>query len=99
MTAKKAPAKTRKPRTISVPKALKIEVCVSRGDFWAKCETTAEHVGDVSRFLIATVRELAAEAPDILPHVETVPGDVLGYDWAEEYEGSAKVGVKKVGFR
>lgn len=97
MTAKKSPAK--RPVRSTVPKTLRIEVCVSRGDYWAKCETTAEHVVDVSRFLIATVRTLAAEAPDLLPHVEKVPGDVLAYDWAEEVEGSAKVSVKPLGFR
>lgn len=99
MTPRKPAAKPRRPKTVSVPKALKIEVCVSRGDFWAKCETTAEHVTDVSRFLIATVRQLAAEAPDLLPHVEVVPGETLPYDWVEEYAYGVAVTTKKVGFR
>lgn len=100
MTAKKQPAKVRRAsRTANIPAALKVEVFVSRGDCSLKVETTAGEALDAARFLIATVRQLAKEAPDMLPHVEQVPGDVLAYDWVEEYEGSAKVSVKPVGFR
>ncbi len=95
MPAKK-PA-PRQPRA-SVPKALKVEVFVSRGDLTLKTETTAGELVAVTRFLIATARQMAQEAPDMLPHVETVPGETLGYDWAEEYE-EGRVTVKPVGFR
>lgn len=99
MPAKK-PAKpsTQRQSRASVSKALRVEVFVSRGDLTLKTETTAGELVAVTRFLIATVRQMAQEAPDMLPHVETVPGETLGYDWAEEYE-EGRVTVKPVGFR
>lgn len=100
MPAKK-PAKTPAPRQsrASVSKALRVEVFVSRGDASLKAETTAGDALAVARFLIAVVRQLAAEAPDMLPHVEHVPGEVLPYDWAEEYADGTAAKVKRVGFR
>jgi hypothetical protein len=94
MPAKKPARRTQQS---TVPKALKVEVFVSRGDLTIKTETTAGELVAVTRFLIATVRQMAAEAPDMLPHVETVPGETLGYDWTEELDAS--VTVKPVGFR
>lgn len=83
----------------SVSKALRVEVFVSRGDCSLKAETTAGDALAVARFLVATVRQLAKEAPDMLPHVEQVPGEVLPYDWAEEYADGTAATVKRVGFR
>jgi hypothetical protein len=94
MPAKKPARRTQQS---TVPKALKVEIFVSRGDLTYKVETTAGELVAVTSFLIATVRQMAAEAPDMLPHVETVPGETLGYDWTEELD--AKVTVKPVGFR
>jgi len=94
MPAKKPARRTQQS---TVPKALKVEIFVSRGDLTYKVETTAGELVAVTSFLIATVRQMAAEAPDMLPHVETVPGETLGYDWTEELDASVQ--VKPVGFR
>ena len=98
MTAKKKATVKRQSRT-SVSKALRVEVFVSRGDLTLKVETTVGEMLNVARAMIATVRTLAKEAPDMLPHAEHVPGDVLPYDWAEEYAEGTAVNVKRVGFR
>lgn len=100
MPAKKPARKTAtRHQHASVSKALKVEVFVTRGDLTYKVETTTGELMAVTRFLIATVRQVAAEAPDMLPHVQQVPGDVVPYDWTEEYADGATVGVKRVGFR
>jgi hypothetical protein len=91
----KPPVKQQQRATVS--KALRVEVFVSRGDVSLKSETTAGDALAVARFMIATVRQLASEAPDLLPHIEHVPGDVLPYDWTEEMD--AKVKIQPLGFR
>ena len=79
------------------PAGLKIEIGVSRGDVFFKADATVSEALNVARLLVAMVRKLSEEAPDTLPHADSVPGGVLGYDWAEEYE--MKAGRPTVGFR
>ena len=89
----------RKPKPWAPPPGLKIEVAVSRGDAYMKAEATPADALNVARLLTVLVRQLTAEAPDLLPHAESVPGGVLSYDWAEEYAGEArKSAPKRVGF-
>lgn len=77
------PARRKKPWT--PPAGLKIEVGVSRGDLFMKAESTPAEAVNVAKMLTAMVRVVTEDAPDLLPHADSVPGMVLGYDWAEEY--------------
>jgi hypothetical protein len=45
-------------------------------------------------------RQLTADAPDLLPTADSVPGTVIGYDWDEEFfAGGVRVKPPKpVGF-
>jgi hypothetical protein len=91
----------RKPKPWSPPAGLKIEVGVSRGDLFMKAESTPTEAVNVARMLTAMVRMVTGEAPDLLPHADSVPGMVLGYDWAEDYAESGKKAQrppKRVGF-
>lgn len=73
------------------PVGLKIEVCVSRGDAFFKAEATPSEALNIARMLTVMARTLTSEAPDLLPHADSVPGGALPYDWAEEYyEGRAR---------
>jgi hypothetical protein len=91
----------RKPKPWSPPAGLKIEVGVSRGDLFMKAESTPAEAANVARLLTAMVRLVTDEAPDLLPHADSVPGVVIGYDWAEEYAEYRKTPQppsKKLGF-
>jgi hypothetical protein len=77
------------------PERMRIEVFVQRGDLSMKAETSVADALNVSRLLVALVRQMAREAPDILPHADTVPGAVLPVFDEEGYEGKAP----RVGFR
>jgi hypothetical protein len=88
----------RKPKAWQPPPGLKIEVCVSRGDAYFKAEATPAEALNVARLLTALIRQLTADAPDLLPHADCVPGGVLPFDWIEDLEGKASE-PPKVGFR
>jgi hypothetical protein len=77
------------------PERMRIEVFVQRGDLSMKAETSVADALNVSRLLVALVRQMAREAPDILPHADTVPGAVLPVFDEEGYESKAP----RVGFR
>lgn len=87
----------RKPKAWTPPAGLKIEVGVSRGDVFLKADATAAEAVHVGRLLVAMVRQLTADAPDTLPHADSVPGAVLPYDWADDYAGSRA--APRIGFR
>lgn len=89
---------TRRAKEWAPPAGLKIEVGVSRGDVFFKAEATPAEALNVARLLVAMARKLTEEAPDVLPHADSVPGGVLGFDWMEEYAGEAKA-PPRVGFR
>lgn len=83
------------------PSGLKIDVSVSRGDLMFRAETTPADALNVARMLVVMVRQITDEASDLLPYADSVPGAVLGYDWAEEYAEGRKnrtAAPKKVGF-
>jgi hypothetical protein len=81
------------------PSGLKIEVCVSRGDCYFKAEAAVADALNVARLLTAMARQLTADAPDLLPTADSVPGTVIGYDWDEEFFGGGKAKPPKpVGF-
>jgi hypothetical protein len=81
------------------PSGLKIEVCISRGDAYFKAEASVAEALNVAKLLTAMARQLTAEAPDLLPVADSVPGGVLGYDWNEEFAGGSKAKPsKKLGF-
>jgi len=89
----------RKPKPWQPPPGLKIGIRVGRGDCTFEAEATPADALNVARLLTVMARQLTHEAPDLLPHAESVPGAVLGYDWAEEYAGEAQKTVpKRVGF-
>jgi hypothetical protein len=91
----------RKPKGWVPPAGLKIEVGVSRGDVFLKTEAAVGDALNVARLLVAMVRQIAVDAPDVLPHADSVPGSVLPYDWMEEYADGGKgrigIGFRKVG--
>jgi sulfate adenylyltransferase subunit 1 (EFTu-like GTPase family) len=94
------PAKKAKPAW-APPSGLKIDVSVSRGDLMFRAETTPADAMNVARMLVVMARQITGEASDLLPYAESVPGMVLGYDWAEEYADGRKnraAAPKKVGF-
>lgn len=94
------PAKKAKPAW-APPAGLKIDVSISRGDLMFRAETTPADAMNVARMLVVMARQITTEATDLLPYAESVPGMVLGYDWAEEYAESKKKRsdvLKKVGF-
>lgn len=83
------------------PSGLKIDVSVSRGDLMFRAETTPADALNVARMLVVMARQITSEASDLLPYAESVPGAVMGYDWAEEYAEMRKhhhAAPKKVGF-
>lgn len=66
-----------------------------------RAETTPADAMNVARMLVVMARQITTEASDLLPYAESVPGMVLGYDWAEEYADMRKkrsAAPKKVGF-
>lgn len=90
----------RKPKGWMPPSGLKIEICVQRGDAYFKAEATPADALNVARLLTVMARKLTEDAPDLLPVADTVPGVVIGYDWAEEFaEGSQPKPRKRLGFR
>lgn len=94
------PSKKAKPAW-APPAGLKIDVSVSRGDLMFRAETTPADAMNVARLLVVMARQITTEATDLLPYADSVPGMVLGYDWAEEYAESGKIAKKqppKVGF-
>lgn len=74
------------------PAGLKVEVFVARGDVSLKAEAAVGEALNVARLLVAMVRQLAKDAPDILPHADSVPGVVLPYVEEWELEGRTRVG-------
>ena len=89
----------RKPKPWSVPPGLKIGIRISRGDVLLEAESTPAEALNVARMLTAMLRKLTAEAPDLLPLADSVPGGVMGYDWAEEFaEGSKPQRPPRVGY-
>ena len=84
----------RKPKAWTPPAGLKIEVGVFRGDVSLKAEATAADALNVARLLVAMVRQLAKDAPDILPHADTVPGGVMEMPWYDVVEDRARVGFR-----
>lgn len=80
----------------SVPASMPVKVSVSRGDCTVEVDATAGTVLAVARYLITTVRQLAAEAPDTLPMASDVPGNVVSYDWDDPYQEGQGT---RVGFR
>ena len=94
VTPKKAAPK---PKPWQPPAGLKLEIGVHRGDVSLRSEATVADAVPVALLLVAMMREVAKQAPDILPYADSVPGNVIAYDWAEEYEGRAERPV--VGFR
>lgn len=77
-----------------VPKTLKVTVTVARGDVSLAAETTAADTMNTARFLTAIARTLATEAPDVLPHVECVPGNAVEFTWGD-HEAEER---KRLGF-
>lgn len=77
---------------------MRIEVCVSRGDVYLKTEAAPVDALPAARYLTLLARQLVAEAPELLPGPEAVPGDVLPYDWQEEYADGCVSKVPRVGF-
>jgi hypothetical protein len=92
------PSSSPKPRRTAkgwTPAAgLRVEVFVARGDVSFKAEATVGEALNVARLLVAMARQLAADAPDILPHADSVPGGVLPY-W-EDGDVDART---RLGFR
>lgn len=89
----------RKATAWAPPSGLKIEVCVSRGDCYFKAEAAVSDALNVARLLTAMARQLTADAPDLLPTADSVPGTVISYDWDEEFFGGGRVKPPKpVGF-
>lgn len=82
VTAKKAP----KPAWLP-PAGLRIDVGVARGDVSFRAEAAVGDALNVARLLVAMIRQIAKDAPDILPHADSVPGAVLPCfedEWADE---------------
>lgn len=89
----------RKPKGWLPPSGLKIEICVERGSIYFKADATPADALNVARMLTVMCRQITNEAPDLLPIADSVPGDVLAYDWAEEFGDGAKAKPhKNVGF-
>jgi hypothetical protein len=86
----------RKPKGWTPPPGLTIEVTVTRGDVQFRAESTPADALNVSRLLTVMARHITEDAPDLLPHADTVPGAVLPFDWAEDAEGRKR--TKRVGF-
>lgn len=93
VTPKKAAPK---PKSWTPPAGLRIEVSCYRGELGFKSEATVADAPNVALLLVAMMREVVKHAPDTLPYADSVPGNVIAYDWAEEYEGRAERPV--VGF-
>jgi hypothetical protein len=74
---------------------MRIEVFVQRGDLSMKAEASVADALNTARLLVAMVRQMAREAPDILPYADTVPGAVLPV-WDEE---GLECKSPQVGFR
>lgn len=77
-----------------VPKTLKVTVQVQRGDLGLSADTTAPNALNTARFLTAIARTLAQEAPDVLPHVDCVPGNAIEFTWGD-HEAEER---KRLGF-
>ncbi len=89
----------RKPKPWTPPAGLKIEVCVQRGDMYFKAEATPADALNVARLLTVMCRQITADAPDLLPIADSVPGMVLNYDWQEEFaDGGRAKPAKPLGF-
>jgi hypothetical protein len=71
-----------------------VEVFVARGDVSFKAEATVGEALNVARLLVAMARQLAADAPDILPHADSVPGAVLPYYEDGDVESRARLGFR-----
>jgi len=85
-----------------VPAAgLKVEVGVSRGDVVFRAEAAVGEALNVARLLVAMARQIGVDAPDTLPHADSVPGVVLPYDWAEDFADARHTSMPKppLGFR
>ena len=78
--------KPRRPAAWVPPAGLRVEVFVERGDVSLKAEAAVGDVLPVAKLLIACVRQVAADAPDVLPHADSVPGMVLPVVDDEGYE-------------
>lgn len=73
-----SPAKrARKPAAWKPPADLRVEVFVGRGDVSFKAEAGVADALPVARLLVALARQIAQDAPDVLPHADSVPGAVL----------------------
>lgn len=86
VTSKKAAPKS---KAWQPPAGLRIEVSCYRGELGFKSEATVADAPNVALLLVAMMREVVKHAPDVLPYADSVPGTVIAYDWAEEYEGNA----------
>lgn len=84
----------RKPRPWAPPAGLKIEIAVSRGDAVFRSEASVGDAMNIARLLTAMARQITAEAPDLLSTVEQVGGNVMGYDWAEEFADGGRKQTK-----
>lgn len=84
-------------RAVGVQSGMRVELVLTRGDVTLRAETAVENVLTVGTALVMLVRELARQHPDILPHVETVPGDMVMFTEGESYD--AKTTGKQLGFQ
>lgn len=90
---KRAPAA--KPKPWQPPAGLKIDVQVARGDVAFRAEAAVGDAMHVARLLVAMARQIALDAPDVLPHADVVGGGTLPY-WDDEWADDGRAG--RVGF-
>lgn len=88
------PRKPATPKPWQPPAGLKVEVMVGRGDVSFRAEAPVGEALPVARLLVAMARQIAQDAPDVLPHAETIGGAVLPY-FDDDYADQSK----RVGFR
>lgn len=78
------------------PAGLRIEIGVTRGDVFMKAEATPTEAMNVARLLVAMVRQLASENPDVLPHADSVPGGHVLFPGSEDWDSKAR--QRRLGF-
>lgn len=90
MSNRKRPAWT-------APAGLKVEVTVARGDVTLTAHAAVGDAPHVARLLVAMARKIGIDAPDTLPHADTVPGVVLPIDPTEIYDAEGRK-PRRLGF-
>ena len=72
---------------------LKVSVTVTRGDVTVSAECSASSALAVLRYLAEVVRTGTAEAPDLLPYPDAIPGTSV------PYTDDGDTDARRLGFR